>query len=86
VPLTAANFGVEIYFAAGDGLAFGAGLVAGFFAVPVVAAAGLGLASGAGLAAVVCALCFFDVFFAGVSANTAIGSAATARISMSFFM
>ena len=94
MPLTAANFGIEIYFAAGEGLAFAAGLAlvagAAFFAVvPVVAAAGLGRTSGAGLAAVVCPLCawFFAVFvFAGVSVNAAIGSAARARISMSFFM
>src|SRR5262249_7055817 len=85
------------YFAAGDGLAFGAGDAAGatFFVVCVLCAlflvagffasvevaAGLGLASGAGLAA-------FVVFavFAGVSAKATIGIAAQARSSISFFI
>jgi len=83
---------------AGDGLALGAGEA--FLAEDVVAgAAGLagvaGLAAVAGVAAVLCALCFLAVaaglagvagLAAGVSAKATIGIAATARISMSFFM
>jgi hypothetical protein len=85
------------YFAAGDGLALGAGEA--FFVEDdlVVVAAGLataaGLAAGAGLATVLCALCFFEVFAAaglglavGVSANATIGIAAQASSRISFFM
>ena len=84
----------EAYFAAGEALAFGAGeaFLVELDLVVVDVAAGLGLAaglaSGAGLAAVLCALWPFlaVVVFAGVSANATIGSAAQARMSISFFM
>jgi hypothetical protein len=83
VPCAKVRVEETAYWAAGDGLAFGdAGVffVDFFFVVLVAAGLGLaaGLAAGAGLAAA-------EVAF-GESAKATIGSAAQARISISFFM